>query len=166
MADLPLSRWPTFISTDIDDQACVWLVLNTREGLGHSEGGSALWWSISWESFIFAKGPDVRRWRSSCSPRLVTRELWHLQRVDEVDRWCNLSKSSMTFSRVSLFLWKVGWSRLPARALLRARRMDIPTTCPSCESVDETMDYGACSLLLLESDTGLATGLSVFRWWS
>lgn len=42
---------------------------------------------------------------------------------------------------MSLFLWKVPWSRLPTRVLLRARGIDILATYPSCGMVDETIDH-------------------------
>lgn len=43
--------------------------------------------------------------------------------------------------RMSLFIQKVAWRRLPPRTLLRARGIDILASCPCCGSTEETLEH-------------------------
>lgn len=84
---------------------------------------------------------DVRAWQSSCSFKSITKALSHLQGWAEEDDWWYIDLKTQYSSKCEFSPQESYRSRLPTRALLRAREIGIPTTCLSCGIKDETLEY-------------------------
>ena len=111
IGDLPFSRWPTFINIKVTDSIRVANLLRANNGVG-------VWnravvshfreqlreWVLSLATPIFSN-LDVRVWRYSCTPRVVTADLYQIYRRESFRhrevRWVWRIE---VHPRVSLFL--------------------------------------------------------------
>lgn len=161
LADLPLCRWLMFISTKIDNQAWVSDLIHPQDSGWLTQRvvqlfGDLLAKRVFSLEIPILQGPDVRTWQSLSSSRMVTQlyEIYRDKLMKTMDgAWI---QRLGVHPRVSLFIWKIAWSRLPTRALIRDRGIDIRASL-SQQQVNEE-DFEACSFLLSKSSVGLAIG--------
>lgn len=145
IVDIPLSRWPTYVSSEVPDQMRVSDLLLT-DGTGWDPTivmhlfGTQLGRSVLSTALPCYRCSDIRVWRSSTVARPIAADLYHLYQPESNRKmdggW--IWKLGV-HPRVSLFIWKIVWGRLPTRQMLRERGMDIQSTCPSCGTEEETM---------------------------
>ncbi|XP_017700911.2 uncharacterized protein LOC108511681 [Phoenix dactylifera] len=76
------------------------------------------------------EGPDVRVWGTSCRASVRLEDLSRvIQQEHERGPDCIWIWRSGLHPRAALFLWKVTWDRLPTRAVLSRRGLEIPAEC-------------------------------------
>lgn len=147
LVDLALNRWPTFISTDISDSFLIsdLLLLDGRAWnpvVVTCIFGDVLGTRVLSIALLVHTNHDVRVWRSSCIPRVVMSDLYHLYHK-EPPRSLDVGWiwRMGIHPRVSMFIWKVAWRRLPTRSFLIIRGVHLPSIYPSCGKGGEMLKH-------------------------